>query len=294
MAAADFDNDGDVDLYVVGRDYDPNHLCQNLRNDTFVEVGHSLGVDVRHWGSGPSFGDIDGDGDLDLFVGAVEHYPIYLFENRFNESEARFVDITRSSGISTTARNTVSSLFYDYDRDGFLDLFLTHWGEPWRIGKDTETLWRNNGDKTFSSVSIESGIASTLGDEVVDRSYTPNLSDIDGDGDLLMTSDYQESQVYLNNDDGTFTKVTDREVIKDQFGMGVAVGDFDNDGDFDWFVTSIYDLDAEGGKNFGNRMYRNMGQGVFLDVTSGTPLDEADWGWGTCVETLTTMDFSIS
>ena len=284
VAAGDVDNDGDTDVYIVGRDVEPNHLYLNQGKGTFVEVGHEMGVDVLHWGSGPAFGDMDGDGDLDLFVGAVDDHPIFLFENRLDESEGKFVDITLESGISTTARNTVSALFYDYDRDGFLDLFLTHWGETWRAGTDTDTVWRNNGDKTFSSMSQESGIASTLVEDGIDWSFTPAFSDIDrdGDGDLFVASDYGESQIYLNNDDGTFTRITDREVIIDQNGMGSALGDYDNDGDMDWFVTSIFDLDGENGIWFGNRIYEYVGNSRFVDATRGSNLDNGDWGWGTC------------
>lgn len=282
-AAGDIDNDGDVDLYVVGRDDDPNHMYVNLGNNRFEEVGSEMGVNVSHWGSGPAFGDIDGDGDLDLFVGAVANYPIFLFENRLGEGEG-FVDITRTSGLSTPARNTVSALFYDYDRDGFLDLIVTHWGQDWPTGNDSYTIWRNNGDKSFSSMSVESGIATTLVENGIDWSFTPSFSDIDndGDGDLLIASDFGESQVYLNEDDGTFTRITDRDVIIDQNGMGSAVGDFDNDGDMDWFVTSIYDLDTDEGGFFGNRLYRNTGNGVFDDVTEASGTADGDWGWGAC------------
>ena len=232
IAAADYDDDGDVDLYVVGGNTEPNHLYQDQGDGTYDEVAASVGLDLIHWGSGPAFGDIDGDGDLDLFIGAVEGDPINLFENRIDQ-DGMFVDITANSGIVITALNTVGGTFFDYDRDGYLDLFLTHWGNPYYQGDDTETVWRNNGDSTFTNLSIESGIAATQVENNEDYSYSPNFSDIDGDGDsdLLMSSDFNDSQVYLNNSDGTFTNITDTDVIKDQAGMGGAVGDFDNDTD---------------------------------------------------------------
>ena len=88
VAAADYDGDDDVDLYVVGGRTQPNHLYQNQGDGTYVEVAASVGLDVTHWGSGPTFGDGDGDGDLDLFVGSGDGDPVYLFENRLDAADA--------------------------------------------------------------------------------------------------------------------------------------------------------------------------------------------------------------
>ena len=290
IAAADYDADGDVDLYVVGGRSQPNHLYQNQGDGTYVELGASVGLDVDHWGSGPAFGDVDGDGDLDLFIGAVDGDPVYLFENRLDAAEAPtgvFVDATADSGISTTAQNTVSATFHDYDNDGFLDLFLAHWGAERRFGDDTETVWRNNGDFTFTSASVETGIAAAIVKDGADWTFTPNFSDIDGDGDgdLMMVSDLDGSEILVNNGDGTFTSTTDSNVIIDQAGMGAAVGDYDNDGDMDWFVTSIYNLDV-GGRYFGNRLYRNDGTGGFTDVSTEAGIEDGGWGWASCFADL--------
>ena len=285
LAAADIDKNGFVDLVVVGGASESNHFYFN-EGGIFEEKGTELGVDFVNWGSGPTFGDIDGDGDLDLFIGAVEGDPVYLLENR----GSHFIDITSSSGLTLTADNTMSGTFYDYDRDGLLDLFLTHWEVGRYPGQDTETVWRNNGDMTFSSASIETGIAQGLIEGPIDWSFTANLSDIDGDGDgdLLMASDYGQSQIFRNNDDGTFTKITDREVIVDQNGMGAAVGDFDNDGDMDWFVTSIHNLEMTGPNDdiererFGNRLYRNDGNGLFSGYSILSGISNGGWAWGAC------------
>lgn len=286
LAAADYDGDGDIDLYVAGGNVEPNALYENQGDGIFVDIAATVGVDLIHWGSGPAFGDVDGDGDLDLFMGSSEQ-KVYLFENRI-DTDGVFEDISIVSGLQMQAMNTVSATFYDYDMDGFLDLFLAHWGAYREPGEDTETVWRNNGDHTFTNTSIDSGIADGLVIKLQDWSFTPNLSDIDGDGDgdLLMSADLNTSQVFVNNGDGTFTRTTNRQVITDQAGMGAAVADLDNDGDMDWFVTSIYTLDVVGGEHFGNRYYRNHGNGEFEDLTDIAEVANGDWGWGACA-----MDF---
>ena len=277
LAAADYDADGDIDLYVGGGDAEPNHLYRNQGDGTFIDVADEVGLALLHRGSGPTFADIDGDGDLDLFIGGIDGERVHLMENR----AGAFVDVTAVSGLDVEADNTISATFGDYDLDGDLDLVLAHWGNPQQ--PDTETLWRNDGGGVFESASIESGIADTLIErdpQVLDRTFTPNFSDIDNDGDLdlLITGDFETSQVFENNGDGTFRRITDRRVITDQAGMGAAVGDYDNDGDMDWFVTSIHDE----GNFFGNRLYRNLGDGVFEDATEEAGVARGGWAWGSC------------
>ena len=291
LAAVDYDADGDVDLYVAGGDATPNRLFRNEGDGTFVDVASEAGLDLVHKGSGPTFADIDGDGDLDLFVGAVDGDPYYLMENR----DGAFVDVTADSGLDIAAPNTFSAAFADYDEDGDLDVALAHWGNPEQA--DTETLWRNAGDGTFESYSVQSRIAETLVDSSDpqelqirapafrrDNSFTPNFADIDGDGDLdlLMASDFRTSQVFANTGDGRFRLTTDREVIKDQAGMGAAVVDYDNDGDLDWFVTSIYKVADDDTAGYGNRLYANDGSGAFADVTDTAGVANGGWGWGAC------------
>ncbi|MYF38135.1 MAG: hypothetical protein F4219_05105, partial [Gammaproteobacteria bacterium] len=286
VAAGDFDNDGDVDLYVVGTDDAPNALYVNDGTGKFNDIAAEMGVDFIHWGSGPAFGDIDSDGDLDLFVGAVEGDPFYLLENRVigEDAENRFVDITDTAGLLLHSDSTVSAMFADYDQDGLLDLLFTHWGDRRQVNNDTETLWKNEGGSFFTNKSTPLGISLDLVEEGVELTLTTNLFDVSGDGlpDLLVAADRNESQTFINNGE-SFVKSTDRRVIKDQSGMGAAVGDYDNDGDFDWFVTSIYDLHV-GGSSFGNRLYQNDGQGFFTDVTDVTGVADGNWGWGACMK----------
>ncbi len=287
LAAVDYDADGDIDVYVHGKGSWPNRLFRNRGDGTYDEVAESVGLAIDHRGSGPTFADVDGDDDLDLFVGGVSGDPFYLMRN----DGGRFRDVSGESGMVFHTANTLSATFADHDQDGDLDLFLSHWNS--QSLRDTETLWRNRGDGTFESYSVQSGIARQLFNTQddpftqinTDFTLTPNLSDIDDDGDLdlLMTGDFGTSQVFLNDGDGTFTRVTDRAVITDEYGMGAAVGDYDNDGDMDWFVTSINGETLDGGfVGNGNRLYRNTGNGVFEDATREAGVTEGYWGWGSC------------
>lgn len=286
VAAADFDGDGDIDVYLVGGDGTRNMLYRNDGDNAYVDVAPAMGVDVLHRSSGPAFADIDGDGDLDLFIGSVDGDPVYLFRNDGNG----YSDVTQNSGITVSATDTISASFSDFDGDQDLDLFLSHWGNAQQA--DTETLWQNNGDGTFVSASIPSGIADQLitpaagVPSAFDYSFAAVFSDIDGDRDpdLLLASDFSTSKVFSNNGDGTFLDTTDRNVIIDRNGMGNAVGDYDNDGDMDWFVTSIYEDPAGTDANYGNRLYRNLGNGTFEDVTDAAGVANGGWGWATCME----------
>ena len=304
VAAGDYDGDGDTDLFVLRGDVGPNLLYRNLGGLAFEEVAAAAGVaytrsateNYRH--SGPAFADMDGDGDLDLFVGGIEHDPSFLFRN---DGDGTFTDVTGGSGIDTiAARYTLSAAFGDYDLDGDLDLFLTHWGTPRGVGDnvDTEHLWRNDtagGVIRFKDVSLEAGISpdiidpepvESFGGEGYDYTFTPTFARIDEDRypDLVVAADFRTSMYFVNNGDGSFRNATDRSVIVDRNGMGSALGDYDGDGDLDWFVSSIWSVpDADGDQVYklGNRLYGNHG-GVFHDVTESAGVHDGAWGWGAC------------
>jgi len=288
LAAADVDADGDIDLYLVAGDGVPNQLYRNDGDNRFTEIAAAVGLDMVHKGSGPAFGDIDGDGDLDLFVGAVRGDGYHLMR----QDAGVFVDVTVASGIALSAANTFSASFSDFDMDGDLDLALAHWSNP--NAADTETLWENNGDGTFFSASIPSGIAGSLHTPALnappgslqDYSFAPTFTDLDNDADpdLVIAADFQTSQVYRNNGDGTFDLITDRDVFQDDSGMGSAVGDYDNDGDMDWFVTAIYDDPSPTEPYRGNHLYRNNGDGSFENVSAAAGIANGGWGWGACME----------
>ena len=286
IAAGDIDDDGDIDLYFVAGDGIPNQLFRNDGNNRFTDVAASYGLDITHAGSGPTFADIDGDADLDLFLGAANTNDVRLFRR----DGASYTDVTPQSGLSSDSENTFSATFADYDGDSDLDVYTTHWNVL--PSGDIEHLWQNNGDGTFTTASASSGLASQVlvpkspSEPARDYTFTANFTDIDDDGDqdILLAADFTTSQIISNNGDGTFTVITDRDVITDDSGMGAAIGDYDNDGDVDWFVTAIYEPPGEPDRHTGNRLYRNEGSGVFSDVTDAAGVGDGAWGWGACMQ----------
>jgi len=276
VACGDYNNDGFTDIYVVRGTIGPNLLFRNAGNGTFQEVGAAAGVNVTNSiGCGPAFADFSGDGWPDLIIGGVEGTTPRLFRNNGNGT---FQDVSLASGVYY-ARDTYSCAFGDADRDGDLDLFMTHWGAPQYTGGH---FWRNNGNGTFSA--WDSGAGFTLfGDDINEYTYTASFADINSDRwpDVLIASDFNTSEIYVNDGDGTFTNAT-TSAIDDQFGMGSAAADYDNDGDLDWFVTSIWDTINEPEPGFvrdGNRLYRNDGAGSFVDVTNAAGVRHGYWGW---------------
>ncbi len=304
LAAADYDGDGDIDLFVPNNGARPNELFRNRGDGSFEEVGAAAGVPTGGEAGAAAFGDIDGDGDLDLFVGGLSGTPPLLLRNE----GGAFVDATAGSGLEGFRRYTMSAAFADDDRDGDLDLFLSHWSQD-PTGDDTQTLWRNRGDGVFESRGVAAGLSGPINaaravtlDGIgetdlasganFDFTFTPILSDLDGDGDLdlAMAADFGTSQVFRNDGAGGFERATDRAAIDDEFGMGAAVADYDNDGDMDWFVTSVLAPDpAVAAKvdfpltlGTGNRLYRNDGKGGFEDVAAEAGVVDGGWAWGAC------------
>lgn len=275
VGAGDFNNDGWVDLYAVGGDDGPSLLLTNTGVGTFLNQASKAGVDTIGKGSGPSFGDFNGDGNLDLFVGNVDDGIPRLFVNNGDET---FTDITQQSGLELPGNN-ISAAWGDYDSDNDLDLIIAHWSLE--ISDGTRFLWRNNGDLTFTDVSTETNLMWL--DTNADLTFTPGFADINSDGnqDILFVADGRTSRVFLNQENGVFLDLTDSQ-ISDRSGMGSAIADYDNDGDLDWFVSSISRGRLDKNGIFGNRLYQNQGDGFFIDVTEDAGVREGHWGWGAC------------
>jgi len=304
-AAGDFDNDGWTDLFVT-RMHAPPILYRNQRDGTFADVTDGSGLDLLARDSnGAGWADIDGDGDLDLYVTVVSETAdrFYLF---INDGTGRFTEeaIERGAAIFGAPPHFGSGIaFGDYDRDGWLDIHVSDWRydfeNPANAPANTRLL-RNRGVEApgyFEDVTAEAGVVM---DGVVPKeprasgtfAFGATFSDLDDDGwlDLAIAADYGTSRLFWNNGDGTFTDGTDAAGVGLELnGMGSAIGDYDGDGRLDWFVTSIYDpvdfcaqvenscfWDFEG-----NRLYRNEGGRRFSDHTDIAGVRDNGWGWGT-------------
>jgi hypothetical protein len=323
-AAGDCDGDGDIDLFITyGNTGGPNggggpnrlylnQLAEQGKGLVFEDTAEEAGVantrldgrgNDRH--SGPTFADMDGDGDLDLFLGGIFDDPSKIYEN---DGNCRFSDVTSNSPDieNMLASHTISAAFGDYDLDGDLDMFLTHWGtrDEIYVGADnklgeSEHLWRNESDESgirFVNVSEETGISDLtwqtraedfyIWPQDADFTFTATFARLNDDlwPDIALAADFGTTQVAINNG-GTFLSL-DNPILEDaQFGMGSALGDFDNDGDLDWFVTSISGPgdDNVGLHPWGNRFYVNDGSPtLFVDETDRLGVADGSWAWAAC------------
>lgn len=296
LTSGDYDRDGHLDIYWVAGDGNSNRLYRNLGDGRFEDVTAEAGLVIPGvTSSGPAFADLDGDGWLDLFVGAVAGGPIFVFQNN---GDGAFTDVTKTSGLAFNAANTVSASFGDLNGSGYLDGVFTHWGKAVEAGVSPEILWINvseGGQIRFEDRSLtwkldqayEShlGVRSGGGNRP-DWSLTASLTDLERDGDLdiLLVSDFGTTKV-LRNDGGQLVNITNKQVITDSNGMGSALGDFDNDGDIDWFVTSISPStgDTTGGpEGTANKLYRNEGDGQFTQIADSAGVPLGGWAWGAC------------
>lgn len=281
----DYDGDGWMDLFVVncgalpGAAPAPNgsRLFRNRGDGTFADVTERSGVRAVGYGQGACAGDYDGDGDPDLYL---THYGANQFYR--NNGDGTFTDVTGSAGAGSPKWST-SSAFADMDGDGDLDLYVTEYvryrpGQeppcylaegvpaycpPAQFDGEPDTLYRNNGDGTFTDVTREAGVWDPAGKGL---GCVWGDLDADGDPDLYVANDGTVNRLYRNDGKGRFTDVTWTagvgvgENSEAQAGMGTDAGDVDNDGRLDLVVANF--------SQEMNSLYRNEGGGLFSDASA--------------------------
>ncbi len=261
VVTGDFDNDGFEDIFIPSRLND-NRLMKNNGDGTFENVIASSGIEINGLTMTGSWGDIDNDGDLDLFVAnyntATAPYSNYLY---LNDGAGNFTDISATAGIATFDQ-TRSVHMMDLNEDGFLDIYVCNLLQE-------NTLWQNNGDNTFRNMVFPTG----LRDVSISMGAIFFDYDNDGDQDVYLTHDgNKENIMYENMGTGTFRDVSAaRGLNLAAQGMGVDHGDINNDGHLDIYVTNL-------GPNF---MLLNDGQGNYTDIAAAAGVDDmGGMGWG--------------
>ncbi len=301
LAIGDLNNDGWDDIFAVtgysndmeGNNPNPNVLFISDKAGGYMESASTWGLsEMDRYSAGPLIADVNGDGRNDLLLGGVEDDSVTNIRLYLNTGSS-FSDATVSSGLHTLLGDAwnFGMAAADINRDGDLDLFVGHW-----FYSNYPLLLENNGSGGFSDIT------NTHMDGVRPiHIFTPTFADLNNDGwlDLLLSNDFLNddsgnggSRYFLNDGAGSFEQeglpiptADDPNDGPDENGMGSAIADYDNDGDMDWFVSSIYDTDGSSEGNWGvtgNRLYKNNGSGQFSDATDDAMVRVGFWGWGSC------------
>src|SRR5271157_180271 len=294
VCVADYDGDGYMDIYFVnGRDLYQrgitvrNALYHNNGDGTFTDVTEKAGVPGTAYGLGCVWGDYDNDGFPDLYVTQYGKNVLY-----HNNGDGTFTDVTDKAGVGATELGTTfhtGATFFDYDRAGRLDLYVGGYADfrpgsrrtcdighgiesscrPSAYPGSPDVLNRNNGDGTFTEVTKASNIYQPNG-----ANLAVGAADYDNDGwpDLFVTNDGVQAYLYHNNHNGTFTNVamaSGMALTADgnaMAGMCVSLGDYDNDGNLDLFITDF--------QMMSDHLWHNDGKGFFEEVSEQSGIAE--------------------
>lgn len=285
-AFLDYDADGWQDILLInGMDWPGHHrerttlrLYRNNRNGTFTDVTRRAGLDIEMYGMGVAVGDYDNDGFPDIYITCVGQNRLF-----HNTGRGTFREVTHECGLGGRASLSTSALWFDYDCDGFLDLFVCNYVK-WSPEHDVfcsldgkhksyctpeayrgETCWllHNRGNGTFEDVTAKSGIFDSSS-----KSLGVTMFDYDQDGwpDLLVANDTQPNKLYRNQHDGTFKDVAVEAGVafsmegKARAGMGIDTADFDHSGR-DGIAITNFDDEMIG-------LYKSNGNGTYQDVAT--------------------------
>ena len=296
--AADFNNDGWIDLFVCGSEH--NFLNLNDGKGHFRDVSRGVGLDNVDPCVGAVALDYDNDGDQDLFLTNIG--PQMLLRNHLKEDGTlKFEDVSLKAGVARTAVG-FSAAVGDVNGDGLPDIYVTSYNHYGKVVPNSwfqatngtpNLLFINQGDSTFKEEATKWGVDDSR------WSYAAEFADVNGDGklDLYVVNDFGEKALFINKGDHFTDEARERGVLDPGNGMGVSFGDFNNDGLLDLHVTNMSSTagnrilsrlfpTASAKDNVlkklaaGNFLYQNTGDGYFKDVTADVGGLSAGWAWG--------------
>ncbi|MBC2846528.1 FG-GAP-like repeat-containing protein [Winogradskyella flava] len=282
VAVADYDGDNDLDIFVVANAIEDSseyssfsRLLRNNNNGSFTDVTEAAGftdlltsedevqltLAQQGYKFSASWGDYDNDGFPDLFL--TYSLKVQLWRNL---GDGTFINVTEASGFETSNDClNIGATWFDYNNDGFLDIYVTDWSRC-----DSNSMHRNNGNGTFTEVTEALGLTEVESN----YSYTPFPFDFNNDGwmDFLVTNDLEDANyLYINQSGASFIEDAQSYGLDSMIDdMGIAIGNFDLDNDFDFFITGIDE----------NALLENNGSNNYSETSVNYGINATGWAWG--------------